>query len=44
MWYLEYVGWFSVAVIFFLILSSIAKSLKKIANTCDGKDTPAHSG
>jgi hypothetical protein len=37
-WNLEFVGWFTVAVIFFFILSSIAKSLRKIANKCDGKE------
>jgi hypothetical protein len=35
---LEFIGWFAVAVIFFFILSSIAKSLRKIANKCDGKE------
>jgi hypothetical protein len=44
MWHLEYVGWFTVAVIFFFILSSIAKSLKKIAGTCDSKEKSTHSG
>jgi hypothetical protein len=35
---LEFIGWFTVAVIFFFILSSIAKSLRKIANKYDGKE------
>ncbi len=35
---LEFMGWFLVSVIFFFILSSIAKSLKKIANKYDGKE------
>jgi hypothetical protein len=35
---LEFFGWFVVSIIFFFILSSIAKSLKKIANKCDSQE------